>query len=72
MYINQFLTNFEQGFTKFHFTPLEVLAVIQHIEKRLDRTFSPEEIENGVLKDLITEEDYNMVKVVSTHSKNPQ
>ena len=32
--------------------------------------FSPDEIENGVLKDLITEEDYDMVKVVSTHSKS--
>ena len=48
-----------QGFTQLHFTPLEV------IQKRLDRKFSAEEIERGVLKDILIEEDYDLTRVVS-------
>ena len=54
-----------QGFTKFHFTPLEVLAVIEGIQLRLKRTFSAEEIESGILEDLIIESDYDVLRVVS-------
>ena len=54
-----------QGFSKYHFTPLEVLIVIEGIQKRLDRQFTLEEIENGILKDLIIEEDYDLIRVVT-------
>ena len=54
-----------QGFSKYHFTPLEVLIVIEGIQKHLNRTFSPEEIESGILKDLIVEEDYDLIRVVN-------
>ena len=58
--------NFDpQGFTKFHFTPLEVLAVIEGIQLRLNRVFSAEEIESGILEDLIIESDYDVLRVVS-------
>ena len=50
---------------KFHFTPLEVLAVIEGIQLRLKRTFTAEEIESGVLKGLIEESDYDVLRVVS-------
>ena len=56
-----------QGFTKFNYTPLEVLAIIEHIQKRLKRTFTDKEIQDGILKDLITDEDYDIIKVVSTY-----
>ena len=48
-----------------HFIRLEVLAIIEGIQKRLDRTFTPEEIESGILEDLIIEDDYNIERVVS-------
>ena len=32
-----------QGFSSFHFTPFEVLLVIDQCEKRLNHKFSPEE-----------------------------
>ena len=38
----------------------------QACTKRLGKEFSPTEIENGVLKDLITEADYDIITVVST------
>ena len=57
-----------QGFSKYHFTPLEVLIVIEGIQKHLDRQFTPEEIENGILKDLIIEEDYDLIRVVTIYS----
>ena len=44
---------FIQGFTQLHFTPLEALAIIEGVQKRLDRQFSAEEIEQGVLKDVL-------------------
>ena len=34
--------------------------VIEGIQKCLDHKFTPEEIESGILKDLIIEEDYNL------------
>ena len=45
--------------------PLEVLVVIEGIQKHLNQTFMPEEIENGILKDLIVEEDYDLICVVT-------
>ena len=39
--------------------------VIEGIQKHLNRTFTPEEIENGILKDLIVEEDYDLIHVVN-------
>ena len=60
--------NFEfKGFSKYHFTPMEVLAIIQHVEKCTGRNLSTEDIESGVLKDLLIKEDYDIVKVVSTY-----
>ena len=56
-----------QGFTKFCFTPLETLAIIQHIQKRVGRIFTKQEIEDGILKEYITDEDYDITKVVSTY-----
>ena len=46
--------------------PLEVLVVIKGIQKCLNRTFTPEEIKNGIVKDLIVEEDYGLIHVVAT------
>ena len=60
---------FNQGFSKFHFTPMEVLAVIESIQKRVGGKFSPEEIESGILKDLITETDYDIIRVVCAYMK---
>ena len=57
-----------QGFSKFHFTPLEVLAVIEGVQKRTGKTFTREQIESGVLKDFITDEDYDLIRVVSRSS----
>ena len=44
---------------------LEVLAVIEGVQKCLKRTFTCDEIESGILKDLVTDEDYDLVRVVS-------
>ena len=54
-----------QGFTQLHFTPLEVLAVIEGVQKRLDKKFTAEEIERGVLKDVLIDDDYDLARVVS-------
>ena len=43
---------------------MEVLAVIESIQKRVGRKFSPEEIKTGILKDLITDTDYDIIHVV--------
>ena len=45
--------------------PLQVLMVIEGIQKCLNRYFSPEEIENGILKDLLVKEDYDLITVVT-------
>ena len=47
---------------------METLAIIEGIQKRLGRTFSKEEIEAGILENLIEEEDYNIERVVSLRS----
>ena len=54
-----------QGFTQLHFTPLEVLAIIEGVQKRLDKKFMAEEIERGVLKDVLIDDDYDLARVVS-------
>ena len=46
---------------------MEVLLVIEQCQKRLKREFSPEEIEAGILKDLLIESDYDVITAVSTH-----
>ena len=38
--------------------------MIESVQKRVGRKFSPEEIETGVLKDLITDADYDIIRVV--------
>ena len=43
---------------------MEVLAVIESIQKRVGCKFSPEEIETGILKVLITDADYDIIRVV--------
>ena len=49
-----------QGFTQLHFTPLDVLAIIEGVQKRFGKKFTAEEIKQGVLKDVLTEEDYDL------------
>ena len=48
-----------------HFTPLEVLAIIEGIQKRTGKIYSREEIESGILEKVIIDEDYNIERVVS-------
>ena len=43
------------------------MKVLLNIERRLGRKFTREEIESGVLKDLLIEEDYKIEKVASSH-----
>ena len=50
-----------QGFTQLHFMPLEVLTIIEGVQKRLDQQFTAEEIEQGLLKDVIIDDDYDLV-----------
>ena len=52
---------FIQGFTQLHFTQFEVLTIIEGVQKRLNRQFSAEEIEQGVLKDVLIDEDYDLI-----------
>ena len=56
-----------QGFSSFHYTPLEVLLAIEQCQKRLQRVFNPGEIKAGVLKELLMETDYDIVTTVSTY-----
>ena len=55
-----------QGFTQLYFTPLEVLAIIEGVQKGLGKQFSTEEIEQGMLKDVLIDEDYDLIQVVSS------
>ena len=48
-----------------HFIPLEVLAIIEGIQKRTGKIYSREEIESGILEKVIIEEDYNIERIVS-------
>ena len=41
--------------------PLKVLAIIEGVQKRLGKKFTAEEIEQGVLKDVLTNDDYDLV-----------
>ena len=54
-----------QGFTQLHFTPLETLAIIEGVQKRVGKMFYREEIESGILEEILIEEDYNLDCVVS-------
>ena len=56
-----------QGFKYTNFTASDAVKVLLNIERRLGRKFSRDEIESGVLKDLLIEEDYKIEKVVSSH-----
>ena len=42
-----------------------MLAIIEGVQKRLGKKFTAEEIEQGVLKDVLTNDDYDLVRVVS-------
>ena len=44
---------------------MEVLAIIEGVQKRLDKKFTAEEIERGVLKDVLIDDDYDLARVVS-------
>ena len=44
---------------------METLAIIEGVQKRVGKTFSREEIESGVLENILVEEDYNLDRVVS-------
>ena len=59
-----------QGFTQLHFMPLKVLAIIEGVQKRLGKKFTAEEIEQGILKDVLTDDDYDLVRVVSLYFIN--
>ena len=50
--------------------PLEVLAIIEGVQKRLDKKFTTEEIKQGMLKDVLTNDDYDLVRVVSFYFIN--
>ena len=45
---------------------------MEQCEKRLNRKFSPEEIENGCLKDFLIETDYDILKAGSAYLLNFQ
>ena len=47
--------------------PLEVLAILEGVQKHLQCTFSAEEIKTGILEGLLIETDYDMIGVVSIH-----
>ena len=39
--------------------------MIEGVQKRTGKTFTREQIESGILKDIITDEDYDLIRVVS-------
>ena len=47
--------------------PLEVLAILEGVQKCLQHTFLAEEIESGILEGLLIETDYDVIRVVSIH-----
>ena len=47
--------------------PFEVLTAINHTQLRLNRIFTVEEIQSGILADLMIEEDFNFEETVSLH-----
>ena len=50
--------------------PLKVLAIIEGVQKRLGKKFTAEEIKQGILKDVLTDDDYDLVWVVSLYFIN--
>ena len=63
------LTNFlsPQGFKHVHLTYSQAVMVMVKAEKRLDRKFTVEEIEDGTMGALLEESDFDIEKTVSTH-----
>ena len=46
---------------------LEVLAILEGVQKRLQCMFSAEEIKSGILEGLLIKSDYDVIRVVSFH-----
>ena len=59
------LTFYHQGISTTHLTPFEVLTAINHAQLRLNCTFKVEEIQSGILADLMIEEDFTFEETVS-------
>ena len=49
-----------------------MLAIIEGVQKRLGKKFTTEEIEQGILKDVLTDDDYDLAQVVSLYFINNQ
>ena len=49
-----------------------MLAIIEGVQKRLNKKFTAEEIEQGILKDVLIDDDYNLAWVVSLYFINNQ
>ena len=47
-----------------------MLAIIEGVQKRLGKKFTAEEIEQGILKDVLTDDDYDLARVVSLYLIN--
>ena len=47
-----------------------MLAIIEDVQKRLGKKFTAEEIEQGTLKDVLTDDDYDLARVVSLYFIN--
>ena len=48
-----------------------MLAVIEGVELRIGKKFTLEEIEGGILEDILTEADYDVLRVVSVALLSP-
>ena len=64
--LNQSLLNF-QGLHPVSLHVLEVLAILEGVQKHLQRMFSAEEIKSGILEGLLIKSDYDVIRVVSFH-----
>ena len=42
--------------------------MIEGVQKRIGKTFTRDQIESGILKDVISDEDYDIIRVVSRSS----
>ena len=47
-----------------------MLAVIEGVQKRLGKKFTMEEIKQGMLKDVLIDDDYDLARVVSVYFIN--
>ena len=47
-----------------------MLAIIEGVQKRLNKKFTAEEIAQDILKDVLIDDDYDLVWVVSLYSSN--